>query len=93
MNYNIYIRKQNWELFQDEDNKADLVNKLLAEHYGLRGPSERQFRVKNASELIEERNPYLDTLKYDTVRQVIYDPDTGETFRGKVENGRVISIE
>jgi hypothetical protein len=75
MNYTIYIRKRNWDRFQSEPNKADLINKLLESHY------------------TEERNPYLDTLEYDTVRKVIYDPETGETFKGIVDNGKVLSIE
>lgn len=33
MNYTIYIRKKNWNKFQDEENKAELINTLLAKHY------------------------------------------------------------
>lgn len=34
MQYNIYFRKENWELFQDEENKSQLINELLTQHYG-----------------------------------------------------------
>lgn len=34
MNYTIYIRKENWDYFKDEENKSELVNSLLESHYG-----------------------------------------------------------
>ena len=33
MNYTVYIRKQNWLRFEQEEKKAELINKLLSEHY------------------------------------------------------------
>lgn len=34
MQYNTYYRKDVWERFKEEPNKSELVNELLAEHYG-----------------------------------------------------------
>jgi len=34
MQYNIYIRRDNWEKFKNEDKKAELINRLLSAHYG-----------------------------------------------------------
>lgn len=33
MQQNIYFRKHIWERFKDEDDKSDLINRLLEEHY------------------------------------------------------------
>lgn len=33
MQYNIYFRKENWDKFQAEENKSELINKLLSNHY------------------------------------------------------------
>lgn len=33
MQYNIYIRRDNWEKFKDEKLKAELINGLLQSHY------------------------------------------------------------
>lgn len=33
MQYNIYFRKDNWLLFEEEANKSGLINRLLEEHY------------------------------------------------------------
>lgn len=35
MQYNIYFRKDNWDRFKNEPSKSDLINSLLASHYGL----------------------------------------------------------
>ena len=34
MNYTAYIRKDNWEYFEQEEKKSELLNSLLAAHYG-----------------------------------------------------------
>lgn len=34
MNQTIYFRKEVWEKFENEDSKSQLVNELLAKHYG-----------------------------------------------------------
>ena len=36
----IYIRKGNWEQFNQESNKSDLINSLLSKHYNGRVDSE-----------------------------------------------------
>jgi hypothetical protein len=33
MNYTVYIRKQNWLKFEQEEKKAELINNLLTNHY------------------------------------------------------------
>lgn len=35
MNQTIYFRKDVWNKFQDEVGKSNLVNQLLAKHYGI----------------------------------------------------------
>jgi hypothetical protein len=35
MQYTIYFRQKNWDLFKNEDNKSALINDLLTKHYGL----------------------------------------------------------
>ena len=33
MQYNIYFRKEVWELFKDEPKKSELVNRVLKAYY------------------------------------------------------------
>lgn len=58
MNYTIYIRKQNWQLFENEDKKAELINKLLTNHYKAT-PYDNMPKVLNFEEP-EDRGTTLD---------------------------------
>lgn len=37
MNQTIYFRKEIWELFKDEPNKSEVINRLLDMHYSMGG--------------------------------------------------------
>jgi hypothetical protein len=50
MNQTIYFRKDVWEKFGEEKGKSNIINQLLAEHYGL-DPRE----VTVSDELIPEQ--------------------------------------
>jgi hypothetical protein len=90
MNYTIYIRKTNWNKFKDEENKAELVNTLLNNHYGGNKLPEALKPV--ALSEADNYDPEADGWRWDAYRKIIVNTNTGETSKGDVVRGKVVNI-